>query len=84
MEIDDSIRSVLAEFAKLAVDVSTLSDDDDIFDAGMTSHASVNVVLGLEEAFDIEFPQRMLRRSTFESVSAIRGAVMELVGSPAP
>jgi len=84
MEIDDSIRSVLAEFAKLAVDVSTLSDDDDIFDAGMTSHASVNVVLGLEEAFDIEFPQRMLRRSTFESISAIRGAVMELVGSPAP
>jgi acyl carrier protein len=84
MEIDDSIRSVLAEFAKLAVDVSTLSDDDDIFDAGMTSHASVNVVLALEEAFDIEFPQRMLRRSTFESVSAIRGAVMELVGSPAP
>ncbi len=84
MEIDDLIRSVLAEFAKLAVDLSTLSDDDDIFDAGMTSHASVNVVLALEEAFDIEFPQRMLRRSTFESVSAIRSAVMELVGSPAP
>ena len=83
-EIDDTIRTVLAEFAKLAVDVSTLGDDDDIFDAGMTSHASVNVVLGLEEAFDIEFPQRMLVRRTFESVAAIRGAVMELVGSPAP
>jgi len=80
MEMDATIRNVLAEFAKLAVDVSTLDDDADIFDAGMTSHASVNVVLALEEAFDIEFPQDMLRRSTFESVSSIRDAVAQLAG----
>lgn len=81
MDMDGAIRRVLAEFAKLPVDVASLGDDDDIFQAGMTSHASVNVMLALEEAFDIEFPEPMLRKSTFESVAAIRAAVGELSSS---
>jgi acyl carrier protein len=74
----DQIRSVLIEHGKLAVDVSTLSDDDDLYRAGMTSHASVNVMLALEDSFDVEFPDQMLRKSTFASVSAIRSALVEL------
>jgi acyl carrier protein len=38
-------------------------------------------MLALEDAFEIEFPERMLRRRTFESVAAIRDAVAELTGS---
>ena len=41
----------------------------------MTSHASVNVMLALEGEFDIEFPDHMLKRSVFESIEAIRGAI---------
>lgn len=74
------IRDVLAEHGRLAKDVATLGDDDDLYQAGMTSHASVNLMLALEGAFDIEFPDAMLRRSVFESVSAIRAAVDELTG----
>jgi acyl carrier protein len=44
----------------------------------MTSHASVNVMLALEDHFDIEFPDRMLKRSVFESISAIESALNEL------
>jgi acyl carrier protein len=44
----------------------------------MTSHASVNVMLALEDAFDIEFPDRMLTRSVFESIASIRAALTEL------
>jgi acyl carrier protein len=44
----------------------------------MTSHASVNVMLALEDAFDVEFPDEMLRRSVFESISAIGAAVATL------
>jgi acyl carrier protein len=44
----------------------------------MTSHASVNVMLALETEFDIEFPDRMLKRSVFESISAILTAISEL------
>ena len=72
------IRQVLAEHARLAVDIDAVGDGDDLYQAGMTSHASVSVMLALEDAFDVEFPERMLRKATFESVSAIKEALGEL------
>lgn len=77
--MDEQIRRVLAEHARLPVDVTKLDDHADLFQAGMTSHASVNVMLALEEAFDVEFPERMLRKTTFESIAAMRFALTELV-----
>ena len=74
----DKIRSVLLEHGKLPVDLTSVSDTDDLYSAGMTSHASVNVMLALEDTFDIEFPDAMLRKSTFASVSAIRSALSTL------
>jgi len=74
------VRDVIEEHARLPVAVSSLGDDADLFAAGMTSHASVNLMLALEDAFDIEFPDEMLKRSVFESVSAISQAIDRLVG----
>jgi acyl carrier protein len=79
--MDESIRSVLAEHSRIPLDISEIGDDDNLFSAGMTSHASVNVMIALEEEFDIEFPESMLRKGTFESISAIRLALDELVNS---
>ncbi|HLH28830.1 MAG TPA: acyl carrier protein [Acidimicrobiales bacterium] len=75
--MDEQIRSILAEHARLAVDVDSIGDETDLFGAGMTSHASVNVMLAIEDAFGIEFPERMLKKSTFESVAAIRAGIEE-------
>lgn len=44
----------------------------------MTSHASVNVMIALEDALDLEFPDSMLKRSAFASVAAIAEAVSAL------
>ncbi len=79
--MDDAIRSVLAEHANLPVAMDSLADEDDLYQAGMTSHASVNVMLALEDEFEVEFPEAMLRKSTFESVAAIRSALGELTQS---
>jgi acyl carrier protein len=76
--VNDEIRQILSQHARLPVDVNSLSDDADLYEAGMTSHASVNVMLGLEDHFDIEFPDRMLTRSVFESVGTIASALQEL------
>jgi acyl carrier protein len=76
--IDERIRSVIRTHGRLPVDVDALADNADLFQAGMTSHASVNVMLALEDAFDVEFPDRMLTRSVFESVASIRAALTEL------
>ena len=74
----DQVREVVATYGRLAIDVATLSDDDDLYRAGLTSHASVNLMLALEDAFDVEFPEHLLRRQTFESGSTIRDAIQQL------
>jgi acyl carrier protein len=76
--INAQIRQVLQDHARLPVDVDSIDDQADLFQAGMSSHASVNVMLALEDAFDVEFPDRMLKRSVFESVAGIADAVGEL------
>ena len=73
------VRHVLRDHAQLGVDAMSLGVDGDLYEAGMTSRASVNVMLGLETEFDIEFPDSMLRRDVFESIRSIAGAVSTLV-----
>lgn len=75
------VRSILKEHGRLAKDAETLTDDADLYQAGMTSHASVNVMLALEGEFDVEFPDHMLTRRVFESIAAITSAVDELTAS---
>jgi len=77
-QADTDIRAVLRDHGRLAQDIATLAPDADLYQAGMTSHASVNVMLALEGKFDVEFPDRMLKRSVFASVDAIRSALAEL------
>jgi acyl carrier protein len=75
------IRSILKEHGRLTKDATSLEEAADLYQAGMTSHASVNVMLALEGAFDVEFPDHMLKRSVFESIAAIRAAIDELTAS---
>ncbi|MGH9095216.1 MAG: acyl carrier protein [Acidimicrobiales bacterium] len=76
--MDETIRQVLEEHGKLAAETSSVGDDDDLYRLGLTSHASVNVMLALEDAFDVEFPDRLLRRQTFQSITMIRSALAEV------
>jgi acyl carrier protein len=81
--VAEQIRKIVGEYGRLSVEVEKLSDDDDLYRAGMSSHASVNLMLALEDVFDLEFPERFLRRGTFESVNAIREAIEELMADGA-
>jgi acyl carrier protein len=79
----DDIRAILRDHGRLAVDVAALGDESNLYEAGLNSHASVNLMLALEERFDIEFPDRMLRRGAFASITAIRAGLEELIGAGA-
>jgi len=74
----DTIREVLSSHGQMPVDVSVLSLTADLYQQGLTSHASVNVMLALEDAFEVEFPDALLRKSTFESIAAIAAALETL------
>jgi acyl carrier protein len=74
------IRRILEAHGRLSCDAQRLTDAQDLYQAGMTSHASVNVMLALEGEFDIEFPDHMLKRSVFASIESIGAAINELRG----
>jgi acyl carrier protein len=76
--VGSRIRAVLAAHGRLGSDAAHLHDTDDLYAAGLTSLASVNVMLALEAEFDIEFPDQMLNRSVFSSVAAIDAAVRKI------
>ncbi len=82
-DVDRRIRQVIGEHGRLPVDIASLDEYSDLYQAGMTSHASVNLMLALEAEFDIEFPDAMLKRSVFQSVASIREALEELGASAA-
>jgi acyl carrier protein len=72
------IRTILKDHGRLSQDASALEADADLYQAGMTSHASVNVMLALEGEFDVEFPDHMLKRNVFNSIASISTALNEL------
>jgi len=78
MTIQSQIRKILAENGRLAVPVDSLDDRADLFAAGLDSLAIVNVLMSLEETFDIELPDDKLSRRTFASIGTIKGVVEDL------
>jgi acyl carrier protein len=77
--IDEEIRRVVGSQGRLSVPVDDVGPDDNLYRLGMTSHATLNVMLAFEEAFDLDFPEDLLHRSNFESLSAMGRAISGLV-----
>ncbi|MGZ9160489.1 MAG: acyl carrier protein [Candidatus Limnocylindrales bacterium] len=74
----ERVRQIIKEHGRLPADLESLGDEADLYQAGMTSHASVNLMLALEAAFDVEFPDAMLKRTVFQSVRSINEALRTL------
>jgi acyl carrier protein len=81
--ITADIRVILGDYGRLAVDVASLADQSNLYEAGLTSHASITLMLALEERFNTEFPDRMLTRGAFSSIATIRASLEELIGADA-
>ncbi|WP_422374589.1 acyl carrier protein [Roseibium sp.] len=74
-----TIRTLLAKHGNMPVAVEEIADAADLYDAGLSSFASVQVMLALEEEFDIEFPEHLLNRKSFSSVDEINAALTEIL-----
>lgn len=77
-DLSSRIRRIVVEFGCLGVDPEELTDHADLYAAGMTSHAGVNVLVALESELDLEFPDSMLKRGVFGSIASIRDAIRQL------
>ncbi|MGF0540477.1 acyl carrier protein [Agrobacterium sp. ES01] len=77
--MNETIRALLSKLGGLPVSVETLDNTSDLYAAGLSSFASVQLMLGIEDAFDIEFPDHMLNRKSFQSVAAIEQTVKTIL-----
>ena len=66
---------MLAQHGRLNSDPQSLDATSSLYGAGLTSHASVNVMLASEDELDIEFPEHLLRRSRFEWMDSLSMAI---------
>ena len=77
--MNNTIRSLLKKHAGLPVNVDELADGADLYAAGLSSFASVQLMLALEESFDIEFPDSLLNRKSFQSIEAIERSLSSIL-----
>lgn len=79
--MEDKIRAILSARGGMADTIEAISREGNLYEAGLTSLATVQVMLSIEEEFDIEFPDAMLNRKTFASIAEIQDRVERLMNS---
>jgi acyl carrier protein len=77
--MNETIRTILGKVGGLSVAPSEIAADADLYALGLTSFASVQLMLAIEEAFDIEFPDHLLNRKSFASIDAIERTVSAIL-----
>ncbi|WP_431822766.1 acyl carrier protein [Burkholderia sp. F1] len=74
----NAIREILKHVAHLETAVDTIGDADDLYDAGLSSLDTIQLMLAIERQFDIEIPDEMLNRQLFRSIDALAETIVTL------
>lgn len=82
-EVVSRVRGVIADKSRLA-DVAEIPVDEDLFALGLDSLGAVNVILGVEEEFDLVIPDTMLSRERTSSIARIADLVGTLLAPAEP
>jgi acyl carrier protein len=77
-----TLRRILARTGCLDVPVETLRDDDDLYEAGLSSMEAVRLMLEVEEAFDIHIPAEAISRKLFQSIGSLATELGRLLDEP--
>ena len=75
----EDIRKIISKYCNLPVNMATLPESADLYAAGLSSFASVQLMLALEHYFDVTFPLHLQSRKTFASIAAIELALNEIL-----
>lgn len=76
--MNQALREIFANQGRLASVIDSLTDDADLFAAGLDSLVIVNVMLAVEDRFEVEIPDECLNRATFASISALSAVLRQL------
>lgn len=78
-ELKEKIRSCLVEHLRMVNDPQEIPVDADLSTLGLTSMAATNLLIDLEDEFDIQFPDSMLTPEVFHAVNSLEEAVASLL-----
>ncbi|MFJ8582786.1 acyl carrier protein [Micromonospora sp. NPDC093277] len=76
--METQVREILVKHSGLGDSVSGVDAGENLWQLGMTSLASVQVMVALEETFGVEIPDDKLRHATFASVDNIMSCMRSL------
>jgi acyl carrier protein len=76
--LETQIREILVKHSGLGDRVTGIDASENLWHLGMTSLASVQVMVALEEKFGVEIPDDKLRHDTFASVDNIESCIRSL------
>lgn len=69
-----TIKDLVVENVEPIDSVDELADDAVLRDLGMDSMSALNLMLDLEEEFDVQFPEELLTDETFRSAASLAEA----------
>lgn len=78
--IISQLKDCMVEHLRLVNHASEIGDEADLTSLGLDSMAATNLMIDIEDAFDVQFPDEMLTPETFHSAASLAQAVGMLVG----
>ena len=78
-EIITRLKPLILEHLKLVETTDQIGDTDDLTTLGMDSMAATNMMIDIEDEFDIHFLDEMLTPETFKSAESLSLAIDSLL-----
>ena len=77
----DELLTLLRPYLKYTDPSVQVAIDDDLATAGLDSMGAIDLLLEVEERFNITIPDELLIDETFATANALWGVISELTGS---
>ena len=78
-QITEKLLTVLSKHIKFAEDPQNIPLDKPLDELGLDSMRAVNLLLDLEDSFEISFPGSLLSEETFRTAANLHKAIHSLV-----
>ncbi|MGU7811586.1 acyl carrier protein [Burkholderia sp. AW49-1] len=73
-----TLRQIISDTKCLDVPIDALADHSDLYAVGLTSLASVHLIIEIEREFRIRIPDSMLKYELFSSIDSLAAVIAQL------
>ena len=75
LQIESELLDIIRTKGKVTAPAARIGNEDDLYKLGLSSLATVNVMLEIEGRFNIEIPDEALTRDTFRTIASLAALV---------